>query len=158
MADGFDVIGVTVEADGDAAAANACLADEIAIDFPSLDAIRDRMCRAFREGDTETYRHSAEVCLTPHEAFHGARVPLAVPVSATCGPCGGRGEVWMDRCATCEGTGTAVKHQQVSLTIPAGVRDGTRLRFSVGVPSAPSTAVEVLIFIQDQPGGPRPPV
>jgi hypothetical protein len=156
VADGFDVIGVPVDADGDAAAATACLADEIAIDFPSLEAIRDRMCRAFREEDAGACRHSAEVCLTPHEAFHGAQVPLAIPVSATCGPCGGRGEVWMDRCATCEGTGTAVRHQQVSLTIPAGVRDGTRLRFSIGTRSAPSTAVEVLIAIQGQPGGPRP--
>ncbi|HEX2444875.1 MAG TPA: hypothetical protein VHJ77_13085 [Vicinamibacterales bacterium] len=157
MADGFEVIGVTVDADGDAAAATACLADEIAIDFPSLGAIRDRMCRAFLEGDAGACRHSAEVRLTPHEAFRGAQVPLAVPISATCGLCGGRGEIWMDRCATCEGTGTAVRHQQVSLTIPAGVRDGTRIRFSVGARSAPSTAVEVLIAIQDQPGGPRPP-
>jgi hypothetical protein len=36
------------------------------------------------------------------------------------------------------------------------VRDGTRLRFSIGTRSAPSTAVEVLIAIQGQPGGPRP--
>jgi hypothetical protein len=148
VADGFEVIGVTVDADGDAAAASACLADEIAIDFPSLGAIRDRMCRAFREGDAAACRHFTEICLTPHEAFHGAQVPLSVPLSTTCGLCGGRGEVWMDRCATCEGTGTAVRRLQVSLTIPAGVRDGTRLRFSLGTRSAPSTAVEVLIAIR----------
>jgi hypothetical protein len=158
VADGFEVIGVTVDADGEAAAAKACLADEIAIDFPSLGAIRDRMCRAFLAGDAGRCRHSTEIRLTPHQAFHGAQVPLDVPVSATCGVCGGRGEIWMDRCVPCDGTGAAITRRQVSLTVPAGVRDGTRLRFNLGSPSAPSTAVEVRIAIQVQSGGRRPPV
>lgn len=148
MADGFQVIGLSPSAERGAAAAAACLADEVAIDFPSLGAIRDRMRRTFFGGEGDTCCHSAEIRLTPHEAFLGARVSLAVPVSATCASCGGRGEVWMDPCLPCEGTGAATTRHQISLTVPAGVRDGTRFRFSLDSPSAPPTAVEICIAIR----------
>ncbi|MGH9315412.1 MAG: hypothetical protein ACRD1S_19700, partial [Vicinamibacterales bacterium] len=113
MADGFQVIGVPTETDGDAAGAAACLADEVAIDFPSEKAIRERMRRAFFGGDPTASSHVAEIRLTPREALSGANVPLEVPVSATCAPCGGRGEIWMDPCRACGGTGAAAARQAV---------------------------------------------
>lgn len=147
MADGFQVIGER-EADREAASATACLADEVAIDFPSMRALLDRIRRAFFGGDPSASRHSAEIRLTPREAFYGADVPLVVPVSATCDACGGRGEVWAEPCGVCEGRGAAVARHHVRVTVPAGVRDGARFRFSVNPPSAPRTTVEVSIAIR----------
>lgn len=148
MADGFQVIGVPTETDGDAAAAAACLADEVAIDFPSLKAILDRMRRAFFGGDPAASTHVAEISLTPREAFAGTNVALDVPVSATCAPCGGRGEIWMEPCSACGGAGAAVARQAVRVTVPRGVRDGARFRFSVVRPAAAPTSVEVRITIR----------
>src|SRR5918999_111890 len=122
MTDGFQVIAER-ETDAEAAGATACLADEVAIDFPSMRALLDRMRRAFFGGDPAASRYSAEICLTPREAFYGAAVPLDVPVSATCRACGGRGEVWADPCAPCDGSGSAVARHRVRVTVPAGVRD-----------------------------------
>jgi hypothetical protein len=145
VADGFQVIAVPTETDGEAA---ACLADEIAIDFPSLKAIRDRMSRAFFGGDALASSHVAEIRLTPREAVSGANVPLHVPVVATCGPCGGRGEVWMDPCVACGGTGAAAARQAVRVSVPPGVRDGARLRFNVSPPAASPTSVEIRIAVR----------
>jgi hypothetical protein len=147
MTDGFQVIRERVT-DGEAADPMACLADEVAIDFPSMRALLDRMRRAFFGGDPSVSRQSAEIRLTPREAFYGAAVPLELLVSATCGACGGRGEVWAEPCGACEGTGAAVARHHFRITVPPGVRDGTRFRFRVNPPSAARTTVEVSIAIR----------
>ena len=71
------------------------LADEVAIDFPSLDEAVERMRDAFlapldeRDDRPEL---SAELRLSAHEAFDGVTVPLDVPIRKLCTACGGRGE------------------------------------------------------------------
>ena len=147
MADRFQVIGGPAEIDGDATGASAYLADEIAIDFPSLVAIRDRMRRAFFGGEPTASRHVAEVRLTIREALAGAKVPIHVPVRSTCAPCGGRGEIWMDPCRACDGTGASTVRHAVRVSVPSGVRDGARFCFSVTPPSASPISVEVRIAI-----------
>jgi molecular chaperone DnaJ len=123
-------------------------ADEVGVDFPSVDALLDQIRDAFFGRDEVAPPLSAEILLTPGEAFRGVRVPLRVPIRRTCPACGGRGEVWMDCCARCAGSGNAIAHHEVELVLPAGVRHGTRFRFSVTPPYAPSTFVEVRIAIQ----------
>ena len=91
---------------------------------------------------------SAEVLLTPMEAFRGVKVPLAVPVRGTCRVCGGRGESWMEICSSCSGRGDALMNHQVQISVPPRVRHGARFRFSVVSPSTPATHVEVRISIQ----------
>jgi molecular chaperone DnaJ len=123
------------------------LADEIAIDFPSVSGLLDRMRHAFF-GATPVVALSAEVSLTPQEAFWGTTVPLDVPLRRTCPPCGGRGETWDGWCAECAGEGEAPVQHELRLRIPAGVRDGTRFTFSVTPPGAPHTIVEIRIAIR----------
>ena len=45
-----------------------------------------------------------------------------------CGACGGTGRRRSDACAACMGHGRAVRSEAVLVRIPAGSRDGTRLR------------------------------
>lgn len=45
-----------------------------------------------------------------------------------CQQCGGRGRVITDPCATCSGQGRVVKPRQLTVRIPAGVRDGAVIR------------------------------
>ncbi len=48
----------------------------------------------------------------------------------TCSTCGGTGEVIRRPCAECGGTGKAPTRRELSVKVPAGVDDGTRLRLS----------------------------
>jgi molecular chaperone DnaJ len=123
--------------------------DDAAIDFPAVDTVLGRMREAFfgREARAET-RVSAAIELTPREAFFGADVPLEVPVRAICRRCGGRGEIWMEPCAGCGGSGEAAVRHAVRVTVPPRVTDGARFRFTLAPPLALPTVVEVRVGIR----------
>lgn len=123
------------------------LADEVAIDFPSVSTVLDRMRHAFF-GEAPVASLSAEIILTAREAFFGATVPLDVPLRRTCLRCGGRGEIWAEWCGACRGRGEVPAPQEMSVRIPAGVREGARFRFSVTPPGAPPTFVELRVSIR----------
>ena len=123
------------------------LSDEVAIDFPSVATVLDSMRQSFFGGRPEAPL-SAEIVVTPEEAFWGAMVPLRVPLRRTCPRCGGRGEVWSDWCRACGGVGDVTAAHDVRLRVPAGVREGERFRFTVGSNSGPQTSVEVRISIR----------
>ena len=123
------------------------LDDEVAIDFPSVASVLDRMRDAFFGGSREAAL-SARIVVTPKEAFWGTLVPLHVPLRRTCPRCGGRGEVWSEWCAACSGVGEISAVHAMRLRVPAGVREGTRFRFCVTPQGAPQTSVDVQITIR----------
>jgi molecular chaperone DnaJ len=49
-------------------------------------------------------------------------------VQRTCPQCGGAGKVIKDPCTTCDGAGRVQETKTISVKIPAGVDDGSRLR------------------------------
>lgn len=49
-------------------------------------------------------------------------------IARTCNSCGGSGEIIKDPCMTCTGTGRKEVTKKITITIPAGVDNGTRLR------------------------------
>lgn len=51
-------------------------------------------------------------------------------IERTCPACHGRGEVISDPCSDCSGTGRVTKERTLSVNIPAGVEDGTRIRLA----------------------------
>lgn len=51
-------------------------------------------------------------------------------IERTCPTCQGRGETIADPCSACSGAGRVVKERTLSVNIPAGVEDGTRIRLS----------------------------
>jgi DnaJ-class molecular chaperone len=123
------------------------LADEIAIDFPSVSTVLDRMRDSFF-GPAPVTVLSAELVLTPQEAFWGTTLPLAVPLRGTCPRCGGRGETWDEWCVACGGDGEVSARHELRLRVPAGVEEGTRFRFSVMPRGSPSTLIEVRVSIR----------
>ena len=126
----------------------ACYADEIAIDFPSVDDAVERMRDAFLGERAAGDVVSTEVRLSRHDARRGLVVPLEVPMRGTCAGCGGRGETWTEPCSECQGTGEALIRHPIKLSLPAGVSDGARLRFRVTSPHAASIRVEVRVAIK----------
>ncbi len=51
-------------------------------------------------------------------------------VERACPTCQGRGQVISDPCGSCSGQGRVTKERNLSVNIPAGVEDGTRIRLA----------------------------
>lgn len=125
-----------------------CFADEIAIDFPSVGHLVERVCQAFLGERSDMATLTTEVLLSSRDASQGTVVPFDVPLLGTCALCGGRGETWTEPCARCRGTGDALVHHPVRLSVPAGVCDGARLRFRVSSPHSATVRVELRVGIR----------
>jgi DnaJ-class molecular chaperone len=124
-----------------------CFADEVVIDFPSVAPAVEKMRSPFVDGD-RGLPLSADITLSIRQAAEGVRVPLAVPVRTTCRTCGGRGETWGEACRACAGSGTEVLRHQVNISVPGGVADGARFRFSVATRHDPPTRIELRVAVR----------
>ena len=125
-----------------------CFADEIAIDFPSVENVVDRMRTAFLGERVDADILRADVSLSQREALAGHVVSLKVPVRITCPNCGGRGETWTEPCALCMGSGESLFHQSLRVSVPPRVADGARVRFRLKSPDASSIRVELRVAIR----------
>lgn len=125
-----------------------CFADEIAIDFPSVGRVVERMRDSFLGESVDGDVLSAEVSLTKFEAWKGRVVPIEVPVRAMCAKCGGRGESWAEPCDRCLGRGEATTHHAIKISVPPRIADGARLRFRLNSPDAPPVRVEVRVVVR----------
>ena len=71
----------------------------------------------------------------------------------TCPTCQGRGEVITDPCGKCGGSGRTTEERTLSVNIPAGIEDGTRIRLSgegeAGVRGGPPG--DLYIFLSVKP-------
>jgi len=74
-------------------------------------------------------------------------------IQRTCPSCHGQGEIISDPCADCGGQGRVSKNRSLSVNIPAGVEDGTRIRLAgkgeAGMRGGP--AGDLYIFISIKP-------
>jgi hypothetical protein len=144
---GEGAIAVVGGADAAHAAHADCFADEVVIDFPSVAPAVEKMRSAFMDRE-----HSlpilARVSLSARQANDGVTVPLDVPVRITCRTCGGRGEIWSEPCAPCNRTGTEIVRHTVNVSVPGGVADGARFRFSVATRHDPPTRIELHVAIR----------
>jgi molecular chaperone DnaJ len=74
-------------------------------------------------------------------------------VERTCHSCQGMGKMIKDPCRTCAGTGRTRKEKTLSVSIPAGVEEGTRIRLAnegeVGIRGGP--AGDLYIFLSVAP-------
>ncbi|MEM1198032.1 MAG: molecular chaperone DnaJ, partial [Pseudomonadota bacterium] len=73
-------------------------------------------------------------------------------IQRTCPACHGRGQIIADPCADCSGQGRVTKDRTLSVNIPAGVEDGTRIRLSgegeAGVRGGPSGDLYIFVSIR----------
>ena len=125
-----------------------CFADEIAIDFPSVGLVVDRMREAFLGEREENEVIQAEVSLSREDAWRGLMTAVDVPIRATCARCGGRGETWTEPCERCAGRGESLFLHSVRVAVPARVADGATFRFRVRSPNAAPVRVEVRVAIR----------
>ncbi len=73
-------------------------------------------------------------------------------VERTCPTCGGAGRVVRNPCRICAGAGTVQRERSLSVDIPGGVEDGTRIRLTgqgeAGGPGAPAGDLYVHVGVQ----------
>ena len=74
-------------------------------------------------------------------------------IERTCPSCQGRGEIINDPCGNCNGSGRVTRERTLSVNIPAGVEDGTRIRLAgegeAGMRGGP--AGDLYIFLSIKP-------
>ncbi len=74
-------------------------------------------------------------------------------IERTCPSCQGRGEIIEDPCPSCSGSGRVMRERTLSVNIPQGVEDGTRIRLAgegeAGLRGGP--AGDLYIFLSIKP-------
>jgi hypothetical protein len=127
----------------------ACFADEIAIDFPSVGNVVERMRRSFLGERSSSEVLATQLHVSTFAARHGLSVPIEVPMRGTCSVCAGRGGTWRECCDRCSGTGESHFNHPVRISLPPGVVDGARFRFHVTSPQAATPVrVEVRVAVR----------
>jgi len=73
----------------------------------------------------------------------------------TCPACQGRGQVIDNPCASCSGSGRVTKERTLSVNIPPGVEDGTRIRLAsegeAGIRGGPAGDLYIFLAIAGHP-------
>lgn len=76
-------------------------------------------------------------------------------IRKTCSSCNGEGNVIKDLCSECNGTGNVREKRTLTVRIPSGIEDGTRLKLSgegnSGVKGGPSGDLFVVISVKKHP-------
>lgn len=87
-------------------------------------------CDACNGTGSEDKNKPAETCTTCKGAGKVRAQQGFFLVERTCPTCGGTGKVIRNPCRVCHGAGTVQRERSLSVAIPAGVEDGTRIRLA----------------------------
>jgi molecular chaperone DnaJ len=76
-------------------------------------------------------------------------------IARTCSTCQGAGSVITDPCVKCKGDGRMLRERVVEANVPAGVEDGTRIRFTglgeAGAFAGPAGDLYVVLHVKEHP-------
>ncbi|HEV2274600.1 MAG TPA: molecular chaperone DnaJ [Acidobacteriaceae bacterium] len=74
-------------------------------------------------------------------------------IARTCSACSGSGQVITDPCSVCKGDGRVERRHTITVNVPAGVEDGTRIRYQgegdTGRFGGPSGDLYVVLSVAD---------
>jgi len=100
--------------------------------------------------------HNVKTCSTCHGAGRvrqAKQTPFGVfATTSTCNGCGGVGKSFEDPCPDCDATGVRMGDVSISMQVPAGVEDNTRLRVTgegdAGLRAGPSGDLYVFVNVE----------
>lgn len=109
----------------------------------------------FRNAGRRLYRRGSDtqqpIEVTLEEAYHGTTRTLTLHSEVPCPRCGGTGRTGSKLCDTCGGIGTDIQARRLEVRIPAGVRDGSRVRIAgeggMGYGGAPRGDLYLLVSV-----------
>jgi molecular chaperone DnaJ len=93
---------------------------------PGEDFLSDVFGRGRRARRGQDYQTPVEITL--EGVAQGTRRTVELAQAEVCGTCGGSGQQAKASCLTCQARGEVTRPQRVDVKIPAGVRDGARVR------------------------------
>jgi len=98
----------------------------------------------------QNVEYAAEITL--EEAYNGTTRTLHLQSQEACATCGGRGEIAGAVCHECEGAGAVLRPKRIEVKIPAGAKDGTRVRIagegSAGMGGGPRGDLYVVVKVR----------
>ncbi len=83
-----------------------------------------------RRGPRRGQDIESPVEVTLEEAYHGSTRLMQLQTQEPCTACGGTGAVGNRVCTMCNGTGGKITPKRLEVKIPAGVKDGSRIRIT----------------------------
>lgn len=93
--------------------------------------------------------------VTLAEAFSGAQRSFNLQTQAACPTCHGTGTVNNGLCPTCNGAGAVPKSKRLDVKIPAGVKEGSRIRVkgegSAGAAGGPAGDLYLVVHMVPDP-------
>lgn len=96
-----------------------------------------------------------EIWLTMSEAYHGTRKDISLQVQEPCPECGGTGRKGRRVCPTCQGAGAVIRTRKITVKVPAGVREGSKIRLagqgSPGMAGSPAGDLFIMVRLQPHP-------
>ena len=120
---------------------------------PTVAVTRRGTCRQCHgQGSTQVAALSCRACRGTGilRTVHGHMV-----FTKGCLTCAGTGEQSLQRCVQCDGTGHAMRTENVVVRIPAGIADGDRVRIqkkgNVGLPSGEVGDLFVTVQVSEHP-------
>ncbi len=107
------------------------------------------------DGSGQTDKSAAETC---HHCYGSGRQRFQqgfFMMERTCSSCQGTGALIQNPCTNCKGQGRLTKTKKISINIPAGIEEGTRLRIrgegEAGLRGGPAGDLYVFISILPHP-------
>ena len=101
----------------------------------------------------QNVEYATEISL--EEAYAGTTRTLHLQSQETCATCGGSGVLAGAICHVCQGQGLVLRPRRLEVKIPAGARDGTRVRLanegSAGARGGPRGDLHVVVRVQRHP-------
>ncbi len=101
----------------------------------------------------QNVEYTTEISL--EEAYAGTTRTLQLQSQEPCATCSGRGQIAGAVCHVCQGQGATLRPKRLEVKIPAGARDGTRVRLagegSSGGPSGPRGDLYVVVTVRPHP-------
>ncbi len=96
-----------------------------------------------------------QIQLTLSEAYRGTRRDISLQVQEVCPDCGGTGRKGRRTCPACQGAGSLLRTRQITVKVPPGVKDGSRIRLagqgSPGLQGAPAGDLYITVRLQPHP-------
>jgi molecular chaperone DnaJ len=88
------------------------------------------MSSRMRRGPQRGHDVESPVEISLEEAYHGSKRVIQLQTTEPCTACGGTGRVGNRVCTMCGGAGGKAVPRRLEVKIPAGVKDGSRIRMS----------------------------
>jgi len=113
------------------------------------------VCEACNGTGAEAGSTAAQTCPTCQGAGKVRAQQGFFLIERTCPTCGGQGRIIKNPCRVCQGAGRVQRDRTLSVSIPAGVEDGTRIRLAgegeAGLRGAPPGDLYVDVGIKPHP-------